>query len=217
MNQALSVERARRFDWKRIWRLGIVVGSVMACVSVFAQDSSTSASATNEEPGLVVTCTSVAVKASDAWMASNVWLYVPAGKPPTPFMPGGGFAAEWDGSVNADAQGDYIFKAELHGSLKLEVNGAVGLDTTGTNATDGAGKSVSVNKGVNVLKARFTSPARGDAYVRLLWKPTDSFFQPIPIEALTHSGGARNLAEAGQIHRGRELFAEFRCAKCHAA
>src|SRR5260370_34426901 len=110
-------------------------------------------------------------------------------------MPGGGFTAEWDGSVNADAQGDYIFKAELNGSLKLEINGAVALDTTGTNATDGAGKSVTLNKGVNVLKARFTRPAQGDAYVRLLWKPGDRFFQPIPMDALTHPGGARNFAE----------------------
>src|SRR5882757_5256429 len=141
MNQAFSVERARRFDWKRAGRLVVAAGGVMACVSVFAQDSAAPASATQEEPGLVVTCTSVAVKASDAWMASNVWLYVPAGKPPTPFMPGGGFTAEWDGSVNADAQGDYVFKADLNGSLKLEINGAVVLDTAG-----GPGKSVTLNK-----------------------------------------------------------------------
>src|SRR5258706_11792992 len=185
------------FDWKRAWRLAVAAGSVAACASGLAQDSATPESAGPVEPGLILPCTSMAVKAAGAWMASNVWLYVPAGKPPTPFMPGGGFTAEWDGSVNADAQGDYIFKAELNGSLKLEINGTVALDTTGTNGLGGAGKSVTLNKGANVLKARFTSPARGDAYVRLLWKPSDSFFQPIPIEALTHSGGARNLTEVG--------------------
>src|ERR1700676_985835 len=99
-----------RLDWKRAWPLVVAAGGVAVCASALAQDSAAPASAAQEEPGLVVTCTSVAVKAADAWIAPNMWLYVPAGKPATPFMPGGGFAAEWDGSVNADAQGDYIFK-----------------------------------------------------------------------------------------------------------
>jgi mono/diheme cytochrome c family protein len=216
MRPPIEMQLWFHIDWKRVWRRLVAAGGMMACVSGFAQDSAIPASAAPEEPGLVVTCTSVAVKAVDAWVAPNVWLYVPAGKPPTPFMPGGGFTAEWDGSVNADARGDYVFKAELNGSLKLEINGAVALDTTGANGVSAPGKSVQLNRGTNVLKAWFTSPARGDAYVRLLWKPSDSFFQPVPIETLTHSGGVRNLAEAGQVHRGRELFAEFRCAKCHA-
>src|SRR5882762_5629846 len=105
MDHENSVEPWFRFDWKRAWRLLVAFGSVAACVSGFAQDSATPVSAAQVEPGLIVTCTSVAVKAADAWIAPNVRLYVPAGKPPTPFMPGGGFTAEWDGSVNADAQG----------------------------------------------------------------------------------------------------------------
>src|SRR5260221_6284213 len=149
MRLPIEMQLSFGFDWKRAWRLAVAAGSVAACVSGFAQDSATPASATAEGSGLVIACTSVAVKSTDAWMASNVWLYVPAGKPPTPFMPGGRFTAEWDGSVNADAQGGYVFKAELNGSLKLEINGAVALDTTGTNATDSAGKSVTLDKGVD--------------------------------------------------------------------
>src|SRR5258706_10155128 len=121
------------FDWKRAWRLAVAAGSVAACASGFAQDSATRASAVPVEPGLIVTCTSMAVKAADAWMASNVWLYVPAGETPAAFLPGGGFYAGWDGSVKAGAQGDYIFKAEPNGRLKLEINGREALGTTGTD------------------------------------------------------------------------------------
>ncbi|NDD38847.1 MAG: hypothetical protein EB082_10640, partial [Verrucomicrobia bacterium] len=46
------------------------------------------------EPGLVVTYT--VGTASDTVAAPNVWLYVPAGQPPTPFLGTGKFTAVWN-------------------------------------------------------------------------------------------------------------------------
>lgn len=90
------------------------------------------------------------------------------------------------------------------------------IEAAGTNFTSEPGKTVRLKQGANVFKAHFSSPARGDGFVRLLWKPKDSFFQPIPLEALIHAGDEADLKRAEKLHLGRELFAEFRCAKCHA-
>src|SRR6185503_32889 len=48
-------------------------------------------------PGLVVTFTSG--ERRDSTLASEVALYVEAGKPPTPFLPGGKFTATWEGAI----------------------------------------------------------------------------------------------------------------------
>ncbi|MEO5803278.1 MAG: c-type cytochrome, partial [Verrucomicrobiota bacterium] len=151
---------------------------------------------------------------TDTTTAPNVWLYVPAGKPPTPFLPGGKFSATWEGFISADLRGDYAFQMERNGNLKLEINGAVVLETNGTNSISKLSKSVRLNKGTNALRATLLSPAQGDASVRLLWKPRDSFMQPIPSAALSHLPTTEEQ-DGKQLRLGRELFAEHRCAKCH--
>ena len=50
------------------------------------------------EPGLAVAFSALAgdtVKATDVTVLPNVWLYVPDGRAPTPFLPAGKFFAEW--------------------------------------------------------------------------------------------------------------------------
>ena len=195
--------------------MAAVVG-LAAPVLGLAQDTKTPASAAKPEPGLCVTYTGGAHPAADTCVKPNVWLYVPQGKSPSPFLPDGSFTADWNGRLNVDADGDYAFGAELSGGLKVEINGETALEAVGTNLTSEPGKTVRLKQGVNVLKAHFTSPAEGDGFLRLIWKPKDSFFQPIPLEALTHAGDDADLKRAEKFHLGRELFAEYRCAKCHA-
>src|SRR5689334_19200802 len=95
-------------------------------------------------PGLNVTYTSG--KASDVTTAPNVWLYVPSGQSPTPFLPAEKFTAAWNGFVSVDLRGDYMFQAELNGSLKLEINGQTVLETS-TNGLSEPSKSVRLSKG----------------------------------------------------------------------
>ena len=151
---------------------------------------------------------------TDVTTAPNVWLYVPSEQPPTPFLPGGKFTAVWTGYISADLRGDFSFEAELNGTLKLEINGETALDATGTNSTSALGKSIRLNKGTNAFVATFTSPAQGDAFVRLQWKPKDNLPYPIPMAILTHLPASGE--ETGKkLRLGRELFVEHRCAKCH--
>ncbi len=88
------------------------------------------------EPGLAVTYT--VGTASDTVGAPNVWLYLPAGQPPTPFLSAGPFTATWTGFISVDLRGDFLFKVEANGAVKVEVGTNTSLEFTGD------GKSVAL-------------------------------------------------------------------------
>jgi hypothetical protein len=71
------------------------------------------------EAGLALTFSTDSGKVNDLTIRPNVWLYVEAGKPPTPFLPPGKFTAIWQGFVSAELRGTFIFQAELNGSVRL--------------------------------------------------------------------------------------------------
>ncbi len=202
---SLRVESARG----RYCPLFFVAVLLLAFNAAFAQASAKAL------PGLVVTYTSDGK--SDISSAPNAWLYLPAGAAPTPFVPGGKFTAVWDGFINADLRGDFLFRAEVSGQVKFELNNAVVLDVSGDGkAPSAASKPVRLNKGANALKATFTAPASGDAMLRLQWSEKGVLWEPIPVTSLTRSPDNAPLAKADQLRQGRELFFEHRCAKCHA-
>ena len=165
-------------------------------------------------PGIVVTYT--IDDKSDVSSTPNVWLYLPASAPPTPFLPAGKFTAVWDGFINADLRGDFLFRAEISGSVKLEVNNVLVVDASGDGkAPSAASKPVRLNKGANALKASFTAPSSGDAIVRLQWSEKGVLWEPISLSTLTRNPDNAPLAKADQMRQGRELFFEHRCVKCH--
>ncbi|SVB29959.1 uncharacterized protein METZ01_LOCUS182813, partial [marine metagenome] len=84
--------------------------------AVFAQDSEL-------QPGLAITYQSG--DATALAVVPNLWLHVPAGRSPSPFLPGGRFTAIIEGSVKIDLRGDYSFQVTGKGGVKLEVNNAV--------------------------------------------------------------------------------------------
>jgi len=120
----------------------------------------------------------VASKTSDVAVLPNVQLFVPAGKPPTPFLPGGKFSADWAGFISSEIRDNYTFQADLNGDLKLEINGAVVWEAGAKGTHTGPGKPVRLNKGTNSFKVHFTSPSEGDALVRLNWSSKE--FAPEP-------------------------------------
>jgi len=176
-----------------------------------------SADAADDKPetGLTVTVTSDSRAITDVTTTPNVRLYVEAGMPPTPFLPGGKFTAVWQGAIHADLRGNFAFQATLNGKLKIEINRSTALEAAGTGETTPLGKMAPLNKGPNAFKATFTSPDRGDAFVRLDWTEKGPFTSPIPPDAFTYSV-TPELLKAGQLRLGRELFLERRCVRCHA-
>jgi mono/diheme cytochrome c family protein len=170
--------------------------------------------ATKKAPGLALTIATDGGK-SDVALSPNVMLYATVGQSPTPFLPPGKFTATWSGFISADLRGDFLFQAELRGGIKVELNSAVILEATaGDESTTPPTKSIRLNKGANLLKVTFTSPAQGDASVRLLWSEKGSLWEPIPSVLLTHDDDAE-LQQATKVRLGRDLFFEHRCAKCH--
>ena len=187
-------------------------------ICLFASVIFTGAQVAELQPGLVLTWQVGEVKSST--VVPNLWLYVPAGKQPSPFVPAGRFTATFDGFVNIDLRGDYSFHATGKGGVKLEVNNAVLLDLKGIGGVAQAKtKNVRLNKGANAIKVTYANPSKGDAQLRIFWSEQPD--KPLPHEPirngqLTHLSSA-SLAQASLVETGREIFIEHRCQRCHAS
>ncbi|MDB6038203.1 MAG: hypothetical protein JWM99_2044 [Verrucomicrobiales bacterium] len=153
---------------------------------------------------------------SDLAVLPNAWLFVGKGESPTPFLPTGKFTAVWSGMLDLELRSEYSFQADLNGDLKLEVNGTEILTASGKGQTTPSSKSIRLNKGKNVIVARFTSTSEGTGQLRLYWAPKgpNTMMTPLPNSALTYAA-TPELTRSLQAYRGRELVAEFRCARCH--
>ena len=182
----------------------------LAAAIVFARGAASEESST----GLLQTVTSGGI--TDRSIAPNVWLFVPAGQPATPFVPSGPFTAQWEGSLMADLRGDFTFHAAVKGGVKVSVNGTVTLEAKDTGDSVVAGQSVRLNKGTNSFKVEFASPTTGDASLRLYWTNRETPLNPIPLPQLSPANH-ESLAASQQLHRGRDLLTELRCVRCHTA
>ncbi|MDP7011211.1 MAG: c-type cytochrome [Verrucomicrobiota bacterium] len=180
--------------------------------AVFAQD-------TKLRPGLAVTYQSG--DASALTVMPNFWLFVPVNQSPSPFLPVGRFTATFEGFVRVDLRGDYSFQVIGKGGVKLEVNNAVILDFKGITGVGPAAttKIIRLNKGVNSIKLTYASPSRGDAQLRLFWSERPD--KPLPHEPILNKQLFHNstapLAQAILAEKGREIFLESRCIRCHAS
>ncbi len=163
-----------------------------------------------------LTLTVAAGGKSDVSLAPNVWLNVPAGQPATPFVAPGKFTARWEGTISAELRADFAFHGEFTGHLKLTVGETVALDADGTGDKPVDGKTVRLNKGANKLVAEYAGPESGDAFVRLFWSNKETPYNPLPLAEL-RPVQSDELRAAQLVRAGRDLFAEARCVKCHAA
>jgi mono/diheme cytochrome c family protein len=146
----------------------------------------------------------------------NLALAVPAGQAPTAFLAPGPFRAVWTGFISSELRGQYSFQADLSGALQLDINGKRLLDTEGTGGLTRESPPIRLNKGTNLLQAVFTSPAQGDALLRLHWIPKGAPAAPIPAAALSSGPRSSETTSAEQLRLGRALFIEDRCVRCHA-
>src|SRR5438876_3037460 len=178
MHRRTAQTRSRGFEAALLFHVGWALTFFGSCATCAAGKLT---------PGLAVTFTTEDyhdAKASDVVVLPNVQLYGPAGKPPTPFLPGGKFSADWAGFVSSEIRDNYTFGAELNGDFKLEINGAAVWEASARGTDAGPGKSVRLNKGTNVFKVHFTSPGEGDAFLRLNWSSKEFAAEPIGLNAL---------------------------------
>jgi mono/diheme cytochrome c family protein len=191
-------------------------GLPVLLISFLLNGPMVAAPATSPPPGLAVTLSGGG--RSQTMVLPDVALFVPAGQSASPFIAPGPFTAVWEGNVLAELRGNYLFQAELAGTLKLEINGQPVLEAAGTAGAAGSktplSKPFQLNKGPNALKATFTSAGAADSFVRLGWTEKGTNVSPIPKALFTHATSPA-LAKSQQLASGRELFLEHRCVRCH--
>lgn len=148
---------------------------------------------------------------TDTRAARLVALHVPAGQPATPFLPAGPFKARWDASILSELRAEFSFAADVQGSVKVTLNGVVILEGSARVETP----PVKLQKGANPITVEFTSPAQGDAALRLLWSSREFPWEPVPPSAFQHDATAPALLVGAGLRDARLLFAQLRCTACH--
>lgn len=144
----------------------------------------------------------------------RVALHVDAGAAPSPWVPVGPFRATWEGQVNVDLRGDYQFLVESSGPCRVEIGGTQLPAFGGTWS-----EPVRLRKGANPFRAvlQGEGPSLKPAGFRWLWRSRGLPPGPIPDGSLTPSTGLATNSVDARRARGRGLFLELRCARCHEA
>lgn len=178
--------------------------------------------------------------AGDARSSRMLALHVPAGGSPSPFLRSPKWVAVYDGALVLRLRDTFTFSAEGRGKLAVTVNDKPVLSAEGNDfAKLPAGEPVRLNKGKNKLRIRYEPPSGGDAAARgngaggnaaggnaagadasfrLFWTVKgENYPEPIPPTALSHNAGTEAVARGERLREGRLVFAEQRCAACHAA
>ena len=151
---------------------------------------------------------------TDSRSARLVTLMVPAGSAPTPFLKPGPFTAKFEGFIVQKIRGDFNFSANGNGTVKISVNDKPIFEASGDLGA-GDPKPATLAKGKNKLLVEFTSPAQGDAWLRLMWSSDDFASQPIDPRLFSHSLTDKPIAEGLRLREGRSLFADLHCLQCH--
>ena len=162
-------------------------------------------------PGLKLELTQPGA-AADARVARMPALVAPLGEPVSPFLKPGPFSATWSGSLDVPLRGRSRFHFSGTGQMILHLNGKQVLDSAASPDSDW----VPLRKGENAFEAVYQGPAEGDAIVRLRWSSADHPVESIPPELWSHDDADPLLVRGTALRRGRALFAERQCLRCHA-
>ncbi|MCW1885586.1 c-type cytochrome [Luteolibacter flavescens] len=136
-------------------------------------------------------------------------LYVKAGESPTPFLPGGEFSVTWTGKLVLAERQRLSFSFEGEGKATLTIDGEEVHTEDGTLGAT-ASKSTRFNKGEHDITIVYRSKADGSGRFRLFWEERAFPKQSVPPTVFKTEAMEEDLAR-----KGRLLFAENHCSKCH--
>ena len=154
---------------------------------------------------------------SDARIARIAAIFVPQGTSPTPFLAPGPFLATFEGDINVRLRTFVRFSAFGNGKVTVMLAGRQVFSTNGDDLSKSISDEVRLGKGKNHLVVEYESPASGDASFRLFWSSKTWQPEPVPPTAFTLEVPDDKITRSLLIRQGRFLFAQYRCAKCHAA
>jgi cytochrome c2 len=151
----------------------------------------------------------------DARVSRLAALFVPAGSPPSSFLPAGSFRAMFEGYLEAELRDDFAFSLEGRGTAALSIDGKPVLEAKGEDLSKAPPATVELRQGRNRISLDYRSPPAGDAALRLLWSSADFASEPVPARVLSHDAGDPLLASRLLLRTGRALASERRCFRCH--
>jgi len=135
-------------------------------------------------------------------------LLVKAGESPTPFLPAGEFGVTWTGKLVLAERQRLSFSFEGEGKATLTIDGAEVHTEEGTLGST-ASKSDRLNKGEHEISITYRSKPDGSGRFRLFWEERSFPKQSVPPTAFTAE------VPVDLARKGRLLFAENHCSKCH--
>ncbi|MFP6612594.1 MAG: hypothetical protein VB835_09815 [Pirellulales bacterium] len=162
---------------------------------------------TKNKPGAVST---------DMRAARLAALHVAANSPPSVFLSPGPFRATFEGFLKLKLKTECVLSFAGRGKARLLINNTPVLSSEGGDLRGGGGATVALGK-YNQIRLEYESPGDGPAEFRLYWKSAEFAREPVPPNALMYNATDARLLQDEQRRRGRELFANHGCHKCHSA
>jgi cytochrome c2 len=175
------------------------------------------------EPGLVAHFTEQGESGrQDARIARLPALYVSAGEAATALLPAGPFVANFRGYLLVERPGVYTFQLSGRGQATLRINGTEVLG--GADLIEVKTIAVQIHGDYTPLEIQYKSVEDGTAELRIDWQGgaehlgTDAAFgrEPLPPSVLWHDPLDGALAGPSELRKGRELFGNLHCIRCHA-
>ena len=217
--KSLDGSPIRTFVHNTVHGMGDWKGDELTRHGWLAGDQVTKSGLSDPAPGLIQEIRSVSSEPvePDARRVRLAALFVPAGQPPSPFLPSGQFRARWRGFLKLDLNEEVRFHTEGRGEFRLRVGGRVVSFSApeGDRLDNGLSESIPLRSGLNTFEMDYSSPPAGEAVFRLSWSSDERLQEPIPATAFFHDGGDPMLQEGQRLRYGREIFAQQRCAHCH--
>jgi mono/diheme cytochrome c family protein len=142
-------------------------------------------------------------------------IHLQAGEPATPFLTAGPFQAVWKGSLVIPRRERLVFSFEGQGTATLKIDGKEVLTRSGTLAGEES-KSTRLNPGEHEFELSYTSNPDGTAEFRIYWEEPGFTRQTMPPSAFKAVVTEATALGALQ-RRGRLVFTEQNCVKCHSA
>jgi cytochrome c2 len=141
-------------------------------------------------------------------------LRVPAGTPFASSFAPGPFRAAFRGELDVEVRDRFTFTFEGHGEIALRIADKVALHGHARPGAPLSSAPLRLSKGKNRIEAVYTSPALGDAQVRVLWSTAE--WKPEPIAPAALSPGAPDvLVPALRAARARAEVQRMQCTACH--
>jgi mono/diheme cytochrome c family protein len=141
-------------------------------------------------------------------------LAVPVGEAATPFLSPGKFEVEWKGKIELKKRSRLYFSSEGNGKVVLNIAGEVVHQEEGEFGKTKS-ERLRLNPGEHEILIQYTSAEDGSGNFRLYWESEDMVRQTIAPNVYRATVDDAVTASESK-RRGRMVFAEQNCAKCHA-